>query len=370
VASGSPVALKRDIGEGYSVQVSLPLSENAEKTGPPTELLQQIRTAAPLASMSLASPHQPLYHLKSKDTVVVDRVLQLLDTETEKYGITSYDVLGTSIEDIFLELMRKEDIGQGSPEDAEAEKHSTPSSASIEEVKPVALNLATGRATSPLRQALTIFYKRSIIFRRSWLTPLLAVVIAIAGTTIPLVFISGRSVSCVKTLDIPGTDITLFPPTSPLLAFYLGPQSRVLDSPSGILSSLGNLTALSSLANLTALTNITDLGNTTALVPFSILDVADNATFVNTIKENFLNITTGGVSFDLASGNSLVAWEASAPGLMGPTMLNLASNILFNHALNTSGRAGVLPSFILPTYESFPPVDGRTLSAYVLYLLT
>ncbi|KAJ6601121.1 hypothetical protein DFH09DRAFT_1020416 [Mycena vulgaris] len=364
VASGTPVSMKRDLGQGYTVQASLPLTENSEKTGRSTELLQQIRTLAPHTSMSLAAPHQPLYHLKSKDTVVVDKVLQLLDSETEKYGITSYDVLGTSIEDIFLELMRKEEMGQESPEGAEAEKSLTPSSASasIEEPKPVALNLATGRATSPFRQALTIFRKRSIIFRRSWLTPLLAVVIAIAGSTIPLVFIRGRSQSCLKTLDIPGTDITLFPPTSPLLAFYLGPQSRVLNSPPGILSSLGDLTALSSLANLTSL-NITDLGNTTALQPFTIADVADNATFVSTIKANFLNLTTGGVSFDLASGNSLVAWEASAPGLMGPTLLNLASNVLFNNALKTSARAGVLPTLILPNYSTFPPVDAGTLFA-------
>ncbi|KAJ7447207.1 hypothetical protein FB451DRAFT_1343436 [Mycena latifolia] len=364
VASGSPVALKRDLGEGYTVQVSLPLSESSERTGQSTELLQQIRTLAPHAHMSLAASYQPLYHLKSKDTVVVDKVLQLLDSETEKYGITSYDVLGTSIEDIFLELMRKEEMNSDGAEDeknAEAEKSLTPSSASIEEPKPVALNLATGRATSPFRQALTIFHKRSIIVRRSWLTPFLAVIIAIAGSTIPLVFIKGRSKSCVKTLDIPGTDISLFPPTSPQLAFYLGPQSRVLDSPPGILSTLGNLTALSSLANLTSLTNITDLGNTTALQPFTIADVSDNATFVSTIKANFLNLTTGGVSFDLASGNSLVAWEASAPGLMGPTMLNLASNVLFNRALTTSGRSGILPTLILPTYESFPPVDAGTL---------
>ncbi|KAF8215745.1 hypothetical protein K438DRAFT_1901600 [Mycena galopus ATCC 62051] len=344
VASGSPVALKRDLGEGYTVQVSLPLSDSLEKTGPPTELLQRIRTLAPHTHMSLASPHQPLYHLKSKDTVVVDQVLQLLDRESEQYSIASYDVLGTSIEDIFLELMRKEDMGEN-PENlegaAEAEKNSIPSSASIDEPKPVALNLATG---------LDDFLQEIIIFRRSWLTPLLAVVIAIAGSTIPLVFISGRSESCVKTLDIPGTDIFLFPPTSSLLAFYLGLPSRVLDSPPGIIDSLGNLTALSitALANLTSLTNSTDLGNTTALQPFAVLDLPDNATF---------NITTGGVSFDATSGNTLVAWEATAPGLMGPTMLNLASNILLNHALNTSGRAGVVPSLLLPSYESFPPVD-------------
>ncbi|KAJ7508422.1 hypothetical protein B0H11DRAFT_2304369 [Mycena galericulata] len=361
VASGSPVALKRDLGEGYTVQVSLPPSESLEKLGPSMELLQHIRTLAPRAQMSLASPHQPLYHLKSKDSVVVDKVLQLLDTETARYNITSYDVLGTSIEDIFLELMRKEEVAQGRPDEIEAEKSLTDS---VDEHKPAALDLATGRATSPFRQALTIFYKRSLIFRRSWLTPLLAVVIAVAGAAIPLVFIKGRAVSCVKTLDIPATDIELFPVMSPLLAFYMGSESRILDSPPGIINSLGNLTALApSLANLTSLNNITSLGNTTALQPVNIFDVPDNATFVSTIQQNFHNLTTGGVSFDFASGNSLFAWEATAPGLMGPTMLTLTSNILFNHALNTSGLASVQPTLILPTYESFPPVDAGTLFA-------
>jgi hypothetical protein len=35
-------------------------------------------------------------------------------------------------------------------------------------------------------------------------------------------------------------------------------------------------------------------------------------------------------------------------------MLNLAGNLLFNHALNTSGGTGGVPSLILSTDESFP----------------
>ncbi|KAJ7083357.1 hypothetical protein B0H15DRAFT_911901 [Mycena belliarum] len=343
IASGTPVALKRDIGDGYTVQVSL-LSEGSDRTS--MELLQQIRTIAPLVHMSLAASHQPLYHLQSKDAIVVDRVLHLLDRKTERCGITSYDVLGTSIEDIFLKLMRNEDL---SSDGVEAEKawgikeSSTPRPAWTEEAQPVALRLANGRPTSPFRQALTIFHKRFIIFRRSWLTPFLAVLIAIAGSAIPLVFLAGRPQSCVKTLDVPGTDLPVSFQLSPL---YLGPQSLVLDSPPGVLSSLGDLAASF---------------NTIGLQPLSILDVSDNATFVDTIKEKFRSITMGGVSFDLASGNSLVAWEASPPGLRGPSLLNLASNVLFNNALKTSGRAGALPTLILPLYQSFPPVDAGTL---------
>ncbi|KAF7307603.1 hypothetical protein MIND_00555500 [Mycena indigotica] len=372
VASGSPVALKRDLGEGYTVQVTLAQSSPVEeKAGPSTtaELLGSIRAIAPLAHVALASPHQPLYHLKSKDTAVVDQVLRLLDNDKEKYGVASYDVLGTSIEDIFLDLMRKEDAASGNRNsmDAldEADKSATPSNASIDDTKHVELNLVTGRATSPFRQALTIFRKRAIIFKRSWLTPVLAVLIAIAGSTIPLVFISGRAQSCVKTLDIPAFNEPLFPPLSTLLAFYKGDPSRVLISPPSLANTFGNLTAVSAanIANFTAFFNDTDIGNTTALQPFSFLPIADNATFVSTIQNNIHNISTGGVSLDVTSGQAFIAWEASPPGLMGPSILSLASNLLFNHALNVSGRAGPIPALMLPTYESFPPVDAGTLFA-------
>ncbi|KAF7302390.1 hypothetical protein HMN09_00872700 [Mycena chlorophos] len=371
VASGSPVALKRDLGEGYTVQAALAQTDEVdEKT--PTDLLNAVRAVAPLTYVSLESPQQPLYHLKSKDTAVVDQVLRVLDAERDRHVITSYDVLGTTIEDIFLELMRKEDVANEARASSEggddAEKSENPSNGSVEELavtKAVELNLVTGRATSPFRQALTIFRKRAIIFRRSWLSPVLAVLIAIAGSTIPLVFISNRAESCVKTLDQPFYQDALFPPTSPLLAFYEGNQSRVLVSPPSLANALGDLTALSAanLVNFTSFFNTTDLGNSTALTPFSILPIADNATFVSTIENNIHNISTGGVSIDVTTGQALFAWEASAPGLMGTSMLSFTSNLLMNFALNASGKAGPTPSYILPTYESFPPVDAGTLFA-------
>ncbi|OAX34727.1 hypothetical protein K503DRAFT_803350 [Rhizopogon vinicolor AM-OR11-026] len=58
----------------------------------------------PICSMSLSSPSQASYHLKSKDPVVVEKVPQLLHDEHKTLRVASYDVLGTSIEDIFLHL--------------------------------------------------------------------------------------------------------------------------------------------------------------------------------------------------------------------------------------------------------------------------
>ena len=92
-------------------------------------------------------------------------------------------------------------------------------------------------------------------------------------------------------------------------------------------------------------------------------NIPDNATFVSDIQQNFLNYSFGGISLDLSSGNSLVAWEATPPGVTGPTMLNLATNILYNRALNASGLGSSSPSLIYATLQSFPAIDGGTLFA-------
>jgi hypothetical protein len=69
----------------------------------------------------------------------------------------------------------------------------------------------------------------------------------------------------------------------------------------------------------------------------------------------------GGVSIDLTTRASLIAWEATPPGFTGPSMLNLATNILFNSALNSSGQAAGTPTLILANYSAFPAIGGGTL---------
>ena len=54
----------------------------------------------PQCTLSRSSSSHTAYHLKSKSSVVVEKVLQLLDEEAGKYYIASVDMLGTSIEDI------------------------------------------------------------------------------------------------------------------------------------------------------------------------------------------------------------------------------------------------------------------------------
>jgi ATP-binding cassette, subfamily A (ABC1), member 3 len=328
VASGSPVALKRDLGNGYSIQVTFVIPTDSEKidTSSRPELLSSIRTIAPETFVTIPFPHQVCYHLKVKDTEVVRQVLGLLDDGTSRYAIASYDILGTTIEDIFLDLMSKNET----PDNSEIVLGGA--SSPHLEVKSNLVDLPTGRPVPPFRQAFTIFYKRTLILKRSWLTPLLTVIIGVAGATIPLVFINGELKSCsVKFLN--ATSVPLYLPFSSLVT-----SSSIVTSPPNITSTLGNTFQL-----------------------FPITNVPDNATFVNFISQNFLNLSLGGVSLDLTTGASLIAWEATPPGITGLSMLNLATNLLYARALNMSGNAARIPTLVLANYATFPPLDASIL---------
>ena len=340
VAEGSPVALKTNLGRGYSVQVTFDSKDLSEKdpASSSLEVLDCVREFAPQCTLSRSSPTHAAYHLKSKDPVVVEKVLQLLDNEAESYHIASVDVLGTSIEDIFLDLMESEvrtpDSGQKSMQESTQNTltdHLRATSA------PSPFLLADGRARSPFSQALTIFHKRMLIARRSWLTPVLSVLIAVCGACIPLFFLSGQTPSCTVTFDNE-TVIPLYWPASPL-GLEFTPTASILESPPNITATLGR----------SAMFMLTE-------------NVPDNATFVSTIQRDYLNIPIGGISIDMQTGDALVAWDATPPpGFAGPTLLNLATNILYNRALNASGDTAGTPSIIMANYASFPAIAGGTL---------
>jgi hypothetical protein len=295
-----------------------------------SELLRNIRAIAPHACVSTPPCHQLSFHLKTRDSVIIQQVLELLDNEARSGRIASYDILGTTIEDIFLDL-----VGKNEPTDGEKAPRSTVSRPPLPEA--TGMDLPTGRPVSPFKQALTIFHKRLLITRRNWLTPVLTILVAVAGACIPLVFIVGKQQSCVRRFRN-ATSTPLYFPSSPLVPFTFGNSSRVFTSPPNIVQTLGNSTDFFRTAN-----------------------IPDNEAFVNLISQNYRNLSLGGISIDLNSGTSLVAWEASPPGLTGPIMLNLASNILYNRALNASGNGARTPSIIRANYSPLPPLAAGTL---------
>ncbi|KAI0066620.1 P-loop containing nucleoside triphosphate hydrolase protein [Artomyces pyxidatus] len=335
VAEGTPVALKSTLGEGYIVHVTLqPASDSGKASTSYLGLLERIRTLSPSAYATSSSQTKASFHLKSRQTEIVEAVLRLLDDETASHGIVSYDIQGTSIEDIFLNLMNDEAKSSTEGETLAASA-SAPSLPGID----VDMKLSSSRRTSSLAQALTIFHKRLYVARRSWLTLALLTFIAVAGSCIPLFFMSGRAESCTTVFQNATTE-SLYLPSSPLNFLAFSSSDNILTSPPNITSTLGPTAARLITRN-----------------------IADNASFVNTINQEYLNLSRGGISMDPQTGAALVAWEATPPGLTGPTMLNLATNILYNIALNNSGTAAPGPSLILANYESFPVVDAGTLVA-------
>lgn len=337
MAQGSPVTLKREIGKGYSIQVTFDATLDGEKIAAPREdLYQRLLTTAHHVETRAISPLQVLYHLNTRDTQVVADVLHVLDEEKSHYCIKSYDVLGTSMEDVFLSLMAK---NEAAPEVdtilasvAAPEKSVEDAEATTEPLS----SLSKGRPPNIFQQAISIFYKRFLILRRSWLSPFLTVLVAVLGSTIPIVFIDKGAQTC--TLLV--VDYSIQPLYLPAASASVAFAAIVLDSPPGIVSTLGNTTN----------TLIVD-------------DISDNTTFVNAISTYYSDIPTGGVSFNSTTGESLVAWEASPPGIMGPSMLNLATNILYNYALNASGHGQSTPAIINAAYQSLPPPSGRSLNS-------
>jgi hypothetical protein len=306
------------------------------------KLLPTIQHVAPHATLSYASQSNQAaeYALHSKDSQVVKQILETLQMERTRLGVVRYDIHGTSIEDIFLQLMAMEPGVQLQ----EMEKiQSKTSDADVDgfDHAPKKLSLTSSRKRSPWQQCLAIFYKRCLITRRSWLSPLLMVLIAVAGSCIPLFFMNGRQETC-QTTFATADQVSLYIGDSPFSsAFSLAlPDGRALVSPPGLTGALGI---------------------SAAAVP--VTNIPDNNTFISTVKGNFQNLSLGGVSMDFTTGQTLLAWQASPPGLTGPTMLNLASNLLYNRALNASGKAANLPSIIAANYQSFPAANPGTLFA-------
>lgn len=326
VAQGSPVALKSNLGQGYTVEVRFHHTDDHEKLAelPPRGLLPAIRTFAPNAHVTKSSPFLASYHLMSKDTAVVEDVLGIFDQHSDMYLVDSYDIRGTSIEDLFLDLMsREESIGAvGSQGDEVKSERSL-----MEEP----LQLSGGRKRTPMSQTLTIFHKRALIAKRSWLSFLMAVGVAIAGSCIPLVFLNQLPVTCVRTYQ-PLDPIPLFLPALPI-------DAEILVAPASVAAALGSLAG--------------DL---------TLLPVSDNQEFISTIEQNYRNIPFGGISLNLSSDQSLIAWETDPPGASALTLLNLVSNIVYNARLNATSPGTT--SIIGANYATFPLRVLRGLSAF------
>lgn len=336
LAQGSPVSLKSKLGQGYVVHVTRTAGSASSVSLDP--VLSTIRTHAPLA---VADSEPDAYILHSKSAHVVGHVLDALEERKDELGVESYDVRGTTMEAIFLELMGNGDDGEEVPERDELaavqSKDREPAGAPVllndngAGLKQIhgPLDLSDGRKTSPFRQALTGFHKRALILRRSWLSYALMVVIAVAGACVPLIFMKDRADTCAFAEDFEFISSLYLPEAGEALLPWFDGQAPEeflpIISPPDLLSVL----------------DAADLPQTTA---------PDANTFAQILEQTYRNRSIGGL--EVQNGNeATVAWEASPGSLSGPALLNLASNVLAKRALG--GSAGTGPK-IVAYFQNLP----------------
>ncbi len=194
VAQGSPVALKRDLGNGYTIQACIDPLEEKWRSSLLLEILDRVLEVAPGASISRNGGQQALFHLRTTDPRQVQRVLRVFEENVKTGCLRSYDILGTTMENVFLELMSEHDSNWQESAVISSPWQSSDTLVTKPSFRPLELSL--GRPMSPCQQAMTIFVKRALVARRSWLAPLLSVLVAVAGATIPFIFLNGREPSC------------------------------------------------------------------------------------------------------------------------------------------------------------------------------
>ncbi|KAG9125344.1 hypothetical protein FRC07_008009 [Ceratobasidium sp. 392] len=331
LAQGSPVSLKSQLGDGYTVHVTRTDSAPLSLHHP---VLSTIQAHAPLA----APDDEPnAYILHSKDAQVVGEVLDTLEERKEELGIASYDVKGTTLETVFLKLLGTEDSAGSIPLDSRrvesakfldsdpfASEETLVGGHSHSEVdrEPEPLALSDGHKTSPFRQALTGFHKRALILRRSWISYALMVAVGIAGACVPLVFIKGRTSTC----SIGRDTQTTYP-------LYL-PAARFL--PASIMGETvpTNYWPVISPPNLLKVLHASNMPQR---------KVADANAFSQTIKGLYRNLSLGGL--EIHHGEATIAWEASPGSVSGLALLNLASNVLLNGALGRNGTGPLMAWF-------------------------
>ncbi|KAG8956898.1 hypothetical protein FRC00_004773, partial [Tulasnella sp. 408] len=333
LANGPPVALKSELGRGYVLHATLAENHSSEsaRSEHRQAILNRVKTVAPSATIHTSNDKSVSFQLGTANPKVVSSLLALVESEKQNLGIKSYDTHGTSLEEVFLSLMEKENSESEKQVAGDSEKL-TPSI----ETSPVGYDdndavkaspLSDGRKTSVFSQALVICLKRFMVARRSFLPPILALACLLCASIIPLRYMTKRHESCA----IKGDDDFYYTQN-----LYL-PEAGRYGIGGG---AIGDYTTVLSPFELTSYVgNITD---------FEVGPIPSGVAFNDFIAANYKNLSVGGLSLDPSSRQAVFAYWGEAYSLAGPALLNLASNIMLNQIENTSGPR------IIAQHSEFP----------------
>lgn len=326
LAIDNPVALKTKLGRGITVAVD----DSADPV-----FVDHLKATFPAFTVGSVKG-QHLFMTGSNDLDPVISLVSELQAERKRGVDLKYQVGSGSLEEVFLDLnagdfdpdaqvlsprvtrLTKIQSKLGTPVVEKDEvQHPSPAETDVEEAKVATLPIDSGhhheavtltpskhgswlRAT--LRGAGTIFLKRVIVLRRSWLLTVIGVILVIGFSCVPLFFMKNRVQTCENEVEVEILQQMSYPRS--FYPFRYTPP----------LLSVGDAV----------------LGNwTNSSIPF-VKRVDSNATLISTISDNIKNQTFGGLSLTaLPSTNQLVAFESTPLRMKGLSALNIFSNSVY-----------------------------------------
>lgn len=226
------------------------------------------------------------------------------DRESSRTGVDGPDAIGNGLEKGVHGARDLEDGGGLGPV-VPVISHSNP---------PLTPGRKRGFLLSIPINAFIIFRKRLLNLRRAWLLPLIAVIVVICGTCIPLFFMKDRNQTCESIVRRATTQVLTWP-QSPYPFAY--PPLVIAPEPQGIFGDVFSSPFLSGL----------------------IRTEPDNASFVELFRTDYTNQEFGGVSIaSEPTTASLFAWEGSNLLNKGLSSLNLISNAVLNQISPPDGN--------------------------------
>lgn len=213
LAVDSPVALKSNLGKGYTIKIVSPVKQRMR--GLVAELLVILRAIHPQTRIQSTTADEAVFGLGSQDTQLISRLLEALERERElRDDSFSYECSSASLEEVFLDLNavalernlstkykdadKDVSVADVLPVTTTAAVTEASQSSTTLDAKALALTSGSRRGTvrDTFSQAGVIVHKRVLVFRRSWILPAIAVLIACLGACIPLFFMKDRVQTC------------------------------------------------------------------------------------------------------------------------------------------------------------------------------
>lgn len=326
-ASGTSVELKDRLGSGYRIHA---YHTHGDQDLPTYRDVSHVRHG-----------DQTIYMLtdSAKATAFLNRI--------EGDGLTEYQVSGPTIEDVFLKVAEEVRSPQAVTEKSTTEdtleemtSHSSHDAGSgkgpkiivDQEPTPAAPELLPGRRISMPQQALVLFEKRWIVFRRNPLPYLAALVVPIIAAGLVTLFLKNfQQAGCAPASTALVSDITSL---STQLNYQLvaGPRGKITqDAVQQFVETLsGSASGDAVLANTTKL-----------LDSIYLVDSLDE--FNQYIQTHFANVTPGGFFLGDNASPPTFAWRGNGDISFSTIIQNAMDNFLSNASISSQYQAFDVP---------------------------